>query len=165
MHAIEFERPEHAGINKLQPLPSGLCGHWDLKNEALLDITFQDQDQSNLRWLKYPLKFAALGVSQQSFLSKSFSFFQVVLYLPTVVGMCHDNGVFPLKQAPNPFQEGVLLFTLKAIKTSFKECKHIGCTNSQCTENDGILYNHKILELKANRCIWDHHTVIILNNV
>ena len=90
LHAIEFERPKHAGFistNFSSCLQGVLYGHWDLKTEALLGITFQDQDQSNLQCLQYPLKLAALGLSQQSFLSKVF--FQIALYLPTVVGMCH----------------------------------------------------------------------------
>lgn len=43
-------------LSKFQSLPPGLCGHWDLKSKALLGITFQDQDQSNLQQLQYPLK-------------------------------------------------------------------------------------------------------------
>lgn len=72
---------------------------------------------------------------------------------------------FLLKQVPKPFQEGVLLFTSKDEKTSFKECEHMGCTALQCTENYRIVYNHKVLEFKANRLIQDHTVFIIMNNV
>lgn len=42
----------------------------------------------------------------------------------------------------------------------------MGCATSQYIENYTKIYNHKILEFKANRPISGHHTVfIIVSNV